>query len=202
MKRPLFIFLILLSVVFAASCSGKSRINLKDGFYVDSETGIKYSIAIVSYEPLSRGKEYASCEDYFLYTMGDADPKEWLAEEFDGIGAVYYSEDTFLPPLENFEASRIYVGNEGDVFVALAEIDNKNVINSIIDCLAVGERTIVPSAYDAAYQLKITSSKYNWLCYSLMYIQTEEINIIYDRGTGVCVDAGNLLSDYIYSDGD
>ena len=164
---------------------------------MDSEAGIRYQVASVSYEPMAAGEEYAACEDYMLYTVGEADPSQWLAEWFDGIGAVYYAEGVHLPSLEEFKADCLYLGNAGDLFTAIAHTNNGGLIKRVVSAFSDCEKTVLPPEYETAYQLKFTSTSYDWLCYSVMYIIADGRNILYDRGTGVTVDVGDLLKDMI-----
>ncbi len=196
-KRVCALLLLSLLALSALASCGERRIRFRDGWYVDSEAGIRYQVASVSYEPMAAGEEYAACEDYMLYTVGEADPSQWLAEWFDGIGALYYAEGVHLPTLEEFKADCLYLGNAGDRFTAIAHTNHGGLIKAVVAAFSDCEKTILPPEYEAAYQLKFTSASYDWFCYSVMYIVADGRNILYDRGTGVTVDCGDLLKDLI-----
>lgn len=199
MKKTL-LPLLFITAVLLTSCSQLIRITYKDGKYIDSVNNIQYENASVSYEPVSEGTEYASYNKTVLYTIPGAEPTEWLAEKYEGIGSVFYSEDTVLPALSEFEASGIQIFVSGFNNLAVASIDDAEVIAELTDILANGEQTEAKNT-DDSYSLKIASDKYPFLYYNLVYIiSSDGERYVYDRGTKKTVAVGTLLDKYFTGD--
>lgn len=199
MKKTL-LPLLFITAVLLTSCSQLIRITYKDGKYIDSVNNIQYENASVSYEPVSEGTEYARYNKTVLYTIPGAEPTEWLAEKYEGIGSVFYSEDTVLPALSEFEASGIQIFVSGFNNLAVASIDDAEVIAELTDILANGEQTEAKNT-DDSYSLKIASDKYPFLYYNLVYIiSSDGERYVYDRGTKKTVAVGTLLDKYFTGD--
>ncbi len=199
MKKT-FLPLLLITAVLLTSCSQLIRITYKDGKYIDSANNIKYENASVSYEPVSEGTEYARYNKTVLYTIPGAEPTEWLAEKYEGIGSVFYSEKAFLPALSEFEAVKISIFVSGFNNLAVASIDDAEVIAELTDIIAAGEQ-IEAKNTDDSYSLKIASDKYPFIYYNLVYIiSSDGERYVYDRGTKRTVAVGNLLDKYFTGD--
>lgn len=199
MKKTLLPLLFITAVILT-SCSQLVRITYKDGKYIDSAHHIQYENASVSYEPVSEGTEYALYNKTVLYTIPGAEPTEWLAEKYEGIGSVFYSENTVLPSLSEFEAARISIYVSGFNKLPVASVDDAEVIAELTDILANGEQTEANNT-DNSYSLKIASDKYPFLYYNLVYIiSSDGGRYVYDRGTKRTVAVGTLLDKYFTGD--
>ncbi|MHB1151175.1 MAG: hypothetical protein ACYCWE_01940 [Eubacteriales bacterium] len=199
MKKT-FLPLLFITAVLLTSCSQLVRITYKDGKYIDSAHNIRYENASVSYEPVSEGTEYARYNKTVLYTIPGAEPTEWLAEKYEGIGSVFYSEDAVLPALSEFEAVKILIYVSGFNNLAVASINDAEVIAELTDIIASGEQTEAKNT-DDSYSLKIASDKYPFLYYNLVYIiSSDGERYVYDRGTKQTVAVGTLLDKYFTGD--
>lgn len=192
--------LLFITAVILTSCSQLVRIIYKDGKYIDSVNNIKYENASVSYEPVSEGTEYARYNKTVLYTIPGAEPTEWLAEKYEGIGSVFYSEDAALPALSEFEAAKILIFVSGFNNLAVASVDDAEVIAKLTDILANGEQTEAKNT-ENSYSLKIASDKYPFIYYNLVYIiSSDSERYVYDRGTKRTVAVGTLIDKYFTGD--
>ena len=199
MKKT-FLPLLFIIAVLLTSCSQLVRITYKDGKYIDSTHNIQYENASVSYEPVSEGTEYARYNKTVLYTIPGAEPTEWLAEKYEGIGSVFYSDDAVLPALSEFEAVKILIFVSGFNSLAVASINDADVIAELTDIIANGEQTEAKNT-DDSYSLKIASDKYPFLYYNLVYIiSSDGERYVYDRGTKRTVAVGTLLDKYFTGD--
>lgn len=199
MKKTLLL-LFFITVLLLTSCSQLVRITYKDGKYTDSAHNIDYENASVSYEPVSEGTEYARFNKTVLYTIPGAEPTEWLAEKYEGIGSVFYSEDVVLPSLSEFEANKILIFVSGFNNLAVASINDAEVISELTDILANGEQTEAQNT-DKSYSLKIASDKYPFIYYNLVYIiSADGERFVYDRGTKRTVAVGTLIDKYFTGD--
>lgn len=187
-------------MISAASCSGSGlvRIVYENGLYVDKTNNIKYRDASVSYEPAEIGDEYGKFEDdLILHKITGADPKEWITEAFEGIGAVYYSEAVTLPALENFGANKIYICISGLKTIGIGTIEETDIVNELIQTIQTGEQRETNDAADS-YYLKFVSETYPFLYYNVMYIKTVTgEHLLYDRGTKRCVAVGDIIEKYL-----
>jgi len=198
--KKTFLPLLFIIALLLTSCSQLIRITYKDGKYIDSANNIKYENASVSYEPVSEGTEYARYNKTVLYTIPGTEPTEWLAEKYEGIGSIFYSEAAVLPALSEFEAVKILIFVSGFNNLAVASIDDAEVIAELTDIIAAGEQTEAKNTYDS-YSLKIASDKYPFIYYNLVYIiSSDGERYVYDRGTKRTVAVGNLLDKYFTGD--
>lgn len=191
MKSKFLLFLSILLILFPlfTACGGE-RVVFENGLYRDTETKVNYRVAPVSFEPVAIGSEYASCEDYSLFSIENADPLLFLCDD---TGAVYVSESVEIPSLAEFGADALYLGNLSDSFHAIAEVTDPETVSAIVKVFETGEKTAYPAVFDSSYVLEFTSSDYPFLCYSVVFVSANGVNMLFDRSTGICVDAGDLL---------
>jgi hypothetical protein len=190
----------LLSVLVLAtiltSCSGIIKMKYENGSLIDSKNGIRYLKASISYEPVSTGEQYAKADGIELFTMSNADATEWLSEKFNGVGAVYYSEDVHLPTIAEFDPTRAIICSGSEKLIGLAAIDDEEVLRELCRLLDEGENAEITYIADS-YPLKFISADYPFLYYNVMYTATEDGGrYLYDRGTHKTVEVGNLLEPY------
>ena len=205
MKRKLSNKIFLLAAIvllFGAlqSCGGNAglvKIEYSDGYFIDKKNGIKYQNAHVAYEPVSVGEEYAAYGNIILHKLPGSDPLQWMTEQYDGIGSVFYSEDVTLPPIEDFDAVKVHVCVSNIQTIGIAAIDDGEIISQMISLLGSGEQREAGPARESFY-LKFASDTYPFLYYNLMYVKAENGgNFLYDRGTKRCVEIGSLIDKYL-----
>ena len=188
--------LLLAATVLMTSCSKLITLKYTDGRYVDTVNHIKYLNASVSYEPVSVGTEYARFDKTTLYTLPGTEPTQWLAEKFEGIGSVFYSEDTILPGPADFEAVKILIYLSGYNNIPVSSISDPEAIEKFCDILENGE-PVTAEDMDSSYSLKIVSDKYPFIYYNLIYIKsTDGGRYVYDRGTKRTVEIGPLIDSF------
>ncbi len=199
-KLPaLFLFLLILPMLF--SCSSLVKLENQNGNLIDNKNGITYICAPMCFEPISTEIEpYAECKELNLQLYGiiGLDTCLWLSESFEGIGAVYYADKKIvLPSISEFEASGLSICYEAAITSKIAEINNKEKIDAVIDAYLNGQKASVPKS-SKAYDLKFTSEKYSGIYYTIFYLQADDGRYyIYDRSSKNCVLVDNVLSEYI-----
>ncbi|NLE13929.1 MAG: hypothetical protein GX628_09695 [Clostridiales bacterium] len=195
------IFLLLAALlpiaVFISCSSGIVKITYEDGKYIDKTNGITYLPAGDSYEPTAIGEPYAEYDGGTLYNIPGLDPELWLAEEYDGIGSIFYSEETELPALENFGATEAYICVEDAITMHLQTIDNQSVINRIIEALTGCEDNLQLPSGGTSYHIKFMSETYPGIYYDILYVECDSGDYLYDRDTKQCCDAGRILKAYL-----
>lgn len=200
MKKNSIISLLLIFALLCcllSSCSNLHKIEYDNGFYVDRSNGIKYISAPVSYEPVSVGEEYAKCGDTILHRVPNVDPKLWLTEEYDGIGALYYAQGVNFPSIGNFNTTVIHLCTSEILTIGIGSIEDDDVIAKIVDAVDNGD-DVVPGEVSVRYFLKFASDDYPWLYYSVVYFASSDgDHYIYDRSTKRTVSVGSLISDIL-----
>ena len=160
-------------IAIIASLPHYVKIENVNGKYIDDENGITYLAAPQNYEPVSyTQKPYGKLDGNYMYPITGMSTSEWLAEDYYGIFGVYYNENTTLPSLEEFYPTRIQVCR-----------DNSSAVVRMADT--------------AVYTLRISSSRYTWIYYNVVYIVSNEGRYYYDRGTGRCVKADDTVALYL-----
>jgi len=201
MKKTLLSLLLAAVLLSFAACSGLVKLTPEGDGYVDEKNDITYLCAPVSYEPKKLGDEYAYYKtknggEVRLHTVGESDPKQWLSESYDGIGALYYSSDITLPTIAEFGADSIYVCIVGDVIMHVLTIDDTATINEIVNIMTTSEPVSMPASGAQSYHLKFISPTYPDIYYDILYIIDNDDNgFFYDRSTKCAYEAGNVLSD-------
>jgi hypothetical protein len=192
--------LLLASVVLLTSCSNLIKLKYTDGRYIDTVNNVKYINAPISYEPVSVGTEYALFDKTTLYTLPGAEPTQWLAEKFEGIGSVFHSEEIELPGPGELEASEILIFISGYNNIPVSSISDPEVIAEFLYILENGE-PVTAADTDSSYSLKLASDKYPFIYYNLIYIKgTDGGRYVYDRGTKLTVEIGPLIDDFFTGD--
>ena len=196
MKKAVLSLILLILVL--SGCGNLIRLSYKDGKYIDKKNNISYIPASVSYEPVSVGAEYAVYDKRVIYIIPGMDPKQWLTEEYEGIGSLYYADTITPPKLEEFGANLIYICVEDNIIMKVNEISDQAKVADIVNTFANGEKTELPPDGSNVYHLKFISSEWPSLYYDILYVEYDsEHNYLYDRGTKHCVDIGRLLKDVL-----
>lgn len=191
---------ITLILIITLICSCTMELVEKDGKLIDSKTGITYVSAPICFEPSHTDEElFAKCKTLSieLYPVTGQSTELYIAEQYDGIGGLWYAEgEVTLPTLEEFSAEKIYICVEGLITTAIGQVTDPDDIAAIVDVFENGETCSVPNE-GKSYKLKFESSEYPGIYYNLLYIIGDETNYIYDRSTKRCVDADLLLEEYL-----
>ncbi|NLK38962.1 MAG: hypothetical protein GX303_01765 [Clostridiales bacterium] len=185
------------------SCSSLISLSYEDGVLIDNKNNVSYTYASISFEPVSIGEKYAEYKkaNLVLYTIPGLSPTEWLTEDYDGIGLVFYSTDITLPTLAEFEPVKVLVSVTADVSIPLAEITDAEVISAIVDRLQNGEKAIMPATHEYSYTLKFVSEKYPSIYYTVRYLDCGDNRLyLFDQGEKKSVYADGLLEDYFQDD--
>lgn len=202
LKKLNFSFILFIIAATLSACSPLVKITYKDGKYIDKYNGVTYYAAGASYEPISVGAEYAQYKSAVLHTIGSLDPKQWLAEAFDGIGSVFYSSDISLPDLTEFEPVGILICIADNLIMNTGTVSDINDVKAVVSAMAdeTTENAVLPADGKRAYHLKFISEKYPDIYYNLIYAEGKDgTDYIYDRDTKRCITAGDLLKEYFIS---
>ncbi len=198
--NAILFILLLAAAVLLTSCSDLVRITYENGVYTDQANDIEYINAPVSYEPTGSGTEYARFNKTVLYSIPGAEPSQWLAEKYEGIGSVFYASDLVLPGPAEFKTTKILIFMPGYDNMPLASIDDPEIIASLIDKITNGSAAEAENT-DDSYSLKLISSAYPFIRYNLIYIKSSDgERYLYDRGTKRTVSVGGLLDTFFTGD--
>lgn len=194
------IALLFTAIVLLFSCSSVISLSYEDDLLVDKKNNVSYTFASVSFEPALIGEKYAEYKklNVELYTIPGLSPSKWLAEQYEGIGSIFYSTDINLPALAEFEANKVMICITADVSLPLAEITDLQDISAIIEQIDNGERAIIPPTCENSYTLKFVSEKYPFIYYTLRYLDCGDGRYYFhDRGTKKSVHANDIIEKYI-----
>ena len=195
----------IIAVVYIAKMPHYAKIEAEGDRYVDRSTGIYYLAAPQNYEPVSyTQKPYGKLSGNYVYPLTGKSTSEWLAEyimlsdNYYACTGVYYREDITLPALEDFYPNRIQVCRDNSkAVVRMADIQDTDDVESIVHRLLNAEEAEYPESSEAVYTLRISSPRYSWIYYNINYIVSESGRYYYDRGTGRCVEADDIVARYL-----
>lgn len=211
MKKALSLLLaIWLCVLFLVSCSRTVKLNFSDDGTLQGG-GVTYKFAPVGYEPTYQGEEYGLITGTLeekLYKIGSCDPKKWLTTEYSGAATlVYYDSDITLPTLAELEPSKCYICEQDKTSFSVytlgedeeSRLHDSEVISTLVKMLEKGDEDELWPRSDIiqTYNLKFYSPKWEAIYYNVVYAVCGGGNFLYDRVTGNCVNAGNILSEYL-----
>lgn len=185
-----------------------AKIEAEGKRYVDRSTGIYYLAAPDNYEPVSyTQRPYGKLSGNYVYPITGKSTSEWLAEyillsdDYYACTAVFYREDISLPALEDFYPNRIQVCRDNSrAVVRMADIQNAGDVESIVNRMLNAPEAEYPDSSVAVYTLRISSPRYSWIYYNINYIVTDSGRYYYDRGTGRCVEADDIVAGYLEGD--
>jgi len=204
MKKRIFSFVIA-ALLLLSLCSCSLRLNNLNydktaNTFTDKSTGITYTDIPFCYEPVMLGEEYAKWntgeEKVIFYEIPGADPTVWLAEE--GM-TVFLNTAHDLPDLSGFKPTGVIIVVEEMIQVSLAVIEKAEDVEALVEAWENGEAVELPGAEPTlSYSAKFTSEEYPWLYYKLVYVEyADGARYLYDRESGRCVDAGEVISAYL-----
>lgn len=169
--------------------------------YVDGRTGIAYHDAPGCYEPVAIGKEYAQLKygrktSVVFYEMGEMDPAKWLCEEGK---TVFYADGVTLPTLTEMAPEQVHLCIEQASTMVLSTITDAEDIHALIDVWLNGEEVVYTGLEpNVNLRVKFESASYPGLYYSLIYLEYGDgTKMLYDRFAARCVDAGDVLLEYV-----
>ncbi len=193
MKTKLLLLILILSLLLCSCGDSLPQWKLEGEGYIDKKNDRVWYGAPLNYQPVSTGGAAAMLGDTEICVIPGMDSDLWLAEAFEGIGAVYYAEGVELPTLESFGADGLFICREENLTFAMAQSKDKALVDQLVDAIVNGEA--VEAAEGNAYHVKFTSSAYTGLYYDLLYIEGEDGGYyLYDRGIGKAVEIGRMLA--------
>ena len=207
MKKNLIrIAALLLSALMLTSSLSSCRLHkvsfdAEHNQYVDGRTSIRYTDAPGCYEPVAIGKEYAKIyynrkASVTLHEMGDMDPAQWLCEEGK---TVFYAEGVTLPTLNEMAPEKVHLCIEEAVTMVVTTVTDTADIAALIDVWQNGEEVTYTGLEPTLnLRIKFESSAYPGLYYSLIYLEYGDgSKVLYDRYAARCIDAGDVLLEYV-----
>ena len=199
MKIKLLLLVLLLSLILCSCGDSLPQWKLEGEAYIDKKNDTVWYGAPLNFQPVSTGAAAAMLGDTEICVIPDMDSSRWLAEAFEGIGAVYYAEGVTLPTLETFEANGVLICSEVNLTFAMAQSQDKALVDQLVDAIVNGEA--VEAAKGNSYHVKFTSAAYPGLYYDLLYIEGEDgCYYLFDRGIGKAVEIGRMLASLMPTD--
>ncbi len=179
----------------------KVAYDTEDHVYADARTGIRYIDAPGCYEPVAIGDEYAKMTyngktAVVFHEVGGMDPAKWLCEEGK---TVFYAEGETLPTLTEMAPEKVHLCIEEVSTMVISTITDAKDISALIDVWLNGEEVAYTGLEpDINLRVKFESQSYPGLYYSLIYLENSDgTKVLYDRYASRCVDAGDVLLDYV-----
>lgn len=186
------------------SACGSDLVTLKyeDGLFVNEKQGLSYVPAEITYEPTAMGDAYAcyTSGGITLYAIGENDPTLWLTENYAGGATTVFHDDSItLPTLGELGAEKIIVCASENVTIGVLEITDEADIAAVTAAFENGEEAEWPLIGSTLrYDLKFYSSAWPQIYMNLIYGEFPEGNFLYERASGRCVEAGDLLDEYFH----
>ena len=197
MKKIVSAILVLTSLFLLASC-GMVNFEAVGGGLKHKKSGELYYALPVGFEPCGVGKEYGRFGEFTLYRVvginGEDIPDDWITEEYSGNATTVFHKGD-VPSFRDINYDVCYICEEDANVISVAQTEEKEVIDAILVSLDKEEKALWPRTdLLASYTLKLYSTEYPAVFYSLVYCICDSGNYIYDRASGNCVDAGNILA--------
>ena len=138
MKIRTFSLLVIFSLLITlASCTKGNAFVVREGNFVDKETGIEYISTSWEYEPISVSDEiygeYSELNDLLFYVMDGVDPQKYIC---DNMETVYYAKGLTMPSLNEMEIDYVNVYNQYDELVV--HINDMEFIAKLVDAFVNG----------------------------------------------------------------
>jgi len=188
---------VLVLTCLCSGCADVVKLTEQGGNLYDAKNNITYHSASICYEASKIASEpYAACKKpkLELYEVIGQPTDCYIAEPYEGIGGLWYADGVTLPSLTEFHADMLYVCVEEVLTIGLTAIDDKTVIDSVIDAFILGTPCTIVNA-GTSYKLKFASDEYEGIFYNLLYVEGDDgKNYIYDRSTKTCVEVGDVLT--------
>lgn len=161
----------------------------ENGKYIDQENNITYVEAPYYYQAkltTSSDYPYAESDRSTLYRVGYRDEDEkvhlvsgslWLSTLIEDGGSLYYNPDKVdLPEISEFEGDSIYICEPDGTLFSTTRLEGTTV-TELIDGFLTAESesyTMLTLGCELVSNLKVSSSKYNWMYLNLwLYTDAE-----------------------------
>lgn len=196
MKKQLqYIVTLLLAVLLlCTSCAKLPAMDVKNGKYTNSKTGVTYFVAPSYYEAAAIKEEsavarikHSETDDIVLYQIYDQAHKldvptdKYLATSNYELFCV---EGTRLPELWEMGVESVYITQSQAISISLASITNEQEIASLINNYRNGQSfdhsEIDPALAFERYDLKFYSSAYPGIYYNVTYWHFDEDVLLYE----------------------
>lgn len=203
MKKFLcFLAVITACLICFTACSVKFE--YEQNQLVNKKTNERYNALPIGFEPCGIGEEYGKFGEFVLYKMTDldgneAEPELWVTEGYaGGATTVFLNEKIALPVFSEMSFDVFYLCEEDQSVISLATVESEEEITELVSALD-GESEVLWPRNDiiSSYTIKLYSTEYPTVFYSLNYCITESGNFLYDRASGTCVDIGDMLNEYV-----
>lgn len=178
-NRPIAMILALvLIMLFMASCGeNQFKYDNATGEVINLQNGAKYLVDY-SYQAKSRSTEpYATIPmnaglETRLYTVGDEDPGQFLADENANL---YYSSDIKLPTLSEMNSNAVRVCEGAAYRFVRANITEKSDIEALVEAYVSGRSITYPAiAAETQFCLKFESAGHSAFFYNILYLEYAE----------------------------
>ena len=201
MKKIRILSLIIAVVMLLSLTSCTRKMTMNTSGITDKKSGITYNFVTVPLIPKEKSTEaYAVWKmskdvKINLYEINGLDPEKWLYSE---VGDLLCSEKIDFPDLFAFSADKFFICYNSDITISFAEITDEAEVSALVDCYVNGEGVSEPmvGGYNT-YVVLFESGAYDEFYYKLMIRVYEDATYMFDRSTGIYVNIGSLLSDYL-----
>lgn len=161
--------------------------------------GQVYRLSGISYEPVAIGAGAAGFGDAVLYAIKGFAAADYLTEDYDGTGGIFYRADTVLPSLSQMHPDRAIICVQEQLTLGVGEITDAAILEKMIALLESGKDVGLEEA-SQVYQIKFASEEYPAFYYRVSYFEKADgTRCLYDRDSKKAVALGDLLNDYIPS---
>ena len=202
MKIRIFSLLVVLSLLFVmlSSCTRGNAFTVKNGNFVDKETGIEYISTSWEYEPISKSDEiygeYPKLNNLVFYKLNGVDPQKYIC---DNMETLYYAKGLTIPALAEMSIDYVNVYNQYDELVF--NIKDIEFIAKLVDTYLNGY-----NSYSSIYLTNDTDVKTNHrikfadaeegFYYVLAYVEYTEPFSYFDEKGNECQSDKILFNRY------
>lgn len=202
--KKFFCFLAVITACLICLTSCSVKFQYVDNQLLNKKTNEKYNALPIGFEPCGVAGEYGKFGEFTLYRMTDldgneADPETWVTEGYaGGATTIFLNEKIPLPSFSEMTFDVFYICEEDQSVISIATVENEEEIDELVSALEDESEVLWPrNDIISSYTIKLYSTEYPTVFYSLNYCVTESGNFLYDRGSDICVDIGDMLSEYV-----
>ncbi len=176
-KKLVAVCLIAATALTAAACASTPVLERQGMELVDKSSNTVYATAPSAYQPVAYSKNdtFVDAKGHSYRTAATSDGV--LAENNQFLydltfGTLLYDTSVSLPTLTEFEADAVHFYYEDSVATLLSSDNNKDNVAEIEKiCLGRVTCKISDSTLDSSYRMTLTSEKYPFIAYSLIYLE-------------------------------
>lgn len=184
--------LMLCAVLLLTACNKPVALDMdvKNGSFTNSKTGVTYLRAPSCYEAISVLKDHATArvqykgmDDLVLYEIEFATPEQMIASK---EGELFYAKGMQLPTVWDMQPERVYVGQVGGTLdFAVALMENAEDISALTeiyrDAVPFPEKEMLNDALvRSRYDLRFYSQHHPSFYYCITYWQFSEDVLVYE----------------------